>query len=269
MTDETTDPRDELASAHLDGATTPAEAEAVAGDPELAERVAVFAAVRDAVQADAGPVDAGRREAAIAAAIAAYDEAGARVTPIAGRRLTTPRWLPAVGVAAAALLLALLIPLLTRDDGDDGDSTVALEAATTTTVAPSGAAADRSSEESAAAPAAGGDTGAMTLAALPETVDLGDQADFDALVAAVRARLESPPTTVPGSPAPTVPIDAEACFDGLRSAASDAGAAVLLQATAVVDGTPVATVARQQADGTRVLAVVALDGCTPFAIVPL
>lgn len=269
MTDDALDPRDELASAHLDGATTPAEAEAVAGDPDLSERVAAFAAVRDTLRADAGPVDEARRDEAIAAALAAFDDAGAPVTPIAGRRLAPPRWLPAVGVAAAALLLALLVPLLTRDDGDDGDQVA--DEGTTTAVAPEdAAAADRSLEESTlAAPALGADAGSTEVSAVPESVDLGDQPDFDALVAAVQARLDSPPTTVPGTPSPTVALEAEPCFDGLRAAAAEAGATVLLQATAVVDGTPVATAARQQADGTRVLAVVALDGCTPIAIVPL
>jgi hypothetical protein len=173
MTDDALDPRDELASAHLDGATTPDEAAQVAGDEDLEARVAAFAASREAVRAVGGPVDEARREAAIAAAPPA-------------------------------------------------------------------------------------------LAA-----DLGPHADLGSLADAARATLASPPTTVPGTPAPTAEPGAEACLAGLRVAAADAGGTIVLEATAVLDDRPVVAAATRQPDGTLVLDVVALDGCAPIASVDL
>ena len=91
MTDDTFDPRDELASAHLDGATTPTEAEEVAGDPELAARVEGFAATREAVRTGDLPIDEERRETAIAAALAAFDVQDAPI-PITRARRARQSW---------------------------------------------------------------------------------------------------------------------------------------------------------------------------------
>jgi hypothetical protein len=271
MTDDALDPRDELASAHLDGATTPDEAAQVAGDEDLEARVAAFAASREAVRAVGGPVDEARREAAIAAALDAFEGAPAGVVPITARRRGLPqRWLPAVGMAAAALVLALLIPLLTRDDGSDEDTVAGPER--TTTLAPfaagsGGGAAEDSARSELAAP---GESGAAIAAAPPAlAADLGPHADLGSLADAARATLASPPTTVPGTPAPTAEPGAEACLAGLRVAAADAGGTIVLEATAVLDDRPVVAAATRQPDGTLVLDVVALDGCAPIASVDL
>ena len=119
MTDH--DPLDELASAHLDGATSPEEAAQVAADPALQARVEELRAVRDAVAA-VPPVDPARRDAAIAAALAAFEEAGppepgrsASVTSLTevaarrGRSARARRWL---GAAAVIALLVALVPLV-------------------------------------------------------------------------------------------------------------------------------------------------------------
>ena len=61
--DETPDPLDDLASAHLDGLTSPDDAARIEGDPALAERVAAFGEVRELLRAPVA-IDARRREAA-------------------------------------------------------------------------------------------------------------------------------------------------------------------------------------------------------------
>jgi hypothetical protein len=265
MTDDALDPRDELASAHLDGETSPTEAEDVAADADVAERIAAFAATRDAVRAADAPVDAARREAAIAAALAAFDEAGADVTPIAARRRpTVQRWQPLVGVAAAALAAAVLVPLLTRDDDKDEPS---LAADATTTLAAPFSAGDRAASGPAQDNEIASGIAPEELAAAPpaETADLGAQPDVAALTTAVRGRLASPSTTVPGTPPVTPAPEAETCLAGLRQTAADAQGATLLQVVAVLDGRPVAGTVTQLPDGRQVLDVVALDGCEPVA----
>lgn len=128
MTDPTNDPQtalDELASAHLDGLTSAEEARQVTTDPALLARVERLRQVREAVRTPDVPVDAARREVAIAAALAAAPgtELTAPVAPVGdvavarARRSARRRWLPLVGIAAAVGLAALLVPQLDDDGG--------------------------------------------------------------------------------------------------------------------------------------------------------
>ena len=123
-----TDPfLDELASAHLDGATTPEEAARIAADPSLQARVEALRQVRAALS-EVPPADPVAREAGIAAALEAFAEAtptersGALPAPpvLAPRRGLSSTALRVLGAAAAIALLALLVPVLGRlADGDD------------------------------------------------------------------------------------------------------------------------------------------------------
>ena len=123
-----TDPfLDELASAHLDGATTPEEAARIAADPSLQARVEALRQVRAAL-GEVPPADPVAREAGIAAALEAFAEAaptersGALPAPpvLAPRRGPSSTALRVLGAAAAIALLALLVPVLGRlADGDD------------------------------------------------------------------------------------------------------------------------------------------------------
>ena len=128
MTDPDPHQLDELASAHLDGATTPEEASRVAADPALLARVESLRAVRAALQATPRP-DPDRREAAIAAALAAFDEdadapvAGVTsLAEVAARRRTMSRSWRIAGVAAAAAAVVALVPLLASQSDDDDQS---------------------------------------------------------------------------------------------------------------------------------------------------
>jgi hypothetical protein len=169
----------ELASAYLDGEVTAAERARVDADAGLLADVDRLRRARDAF-ADVPPAPAAGREAAIAAALAAFDagdtagpQAPPNVVPLGSRRRA--RRMQALTVAAAGLLVvAGGLVVATRGGGDgDGDSadvqrepaavsalgeaptttpaaagTTAL--ATSTTVAPSAAAADAESAASAA-----------------------------------------------------------------------------------------------------------------------
>ena len=135
-----TDPHelDDLASAHLDGATTAEEAARVAADPALRARVEELRAVRDAL-AHVPPVDAGVRDQAIATALSALDEDDVPVAPVAPvtelaprRRGLSRRMVRAVSAAAVVLLLALLVPVLSRVQDQDDDETASSDTRATT-----------------------------------------------------------------------------------------------------------------------------------------
>lgn len=128
------DPLDDLASAHLDGATTPEEAARVQAEPELGARVEALRAVRTALAATA-PADGGRREQAIAAALTAYDDERT-VTPLTAvvsrRRGPAQRSWRVVGAAAAAAALVALVPLVASlsSKSDDSADTAASKSST-------------------------------------------------------------------------------------------------------------------------------------------
>jgi hypothetical protein len=259
------DPLDDLASAHLDGLTSPEEAARVERDPELGARVAAFAEARAALRADTGPVDAARRDAAVAAAVAAFDPqaGGATVTPLsAARGRPSPRRLAVLAVAAAVAAIAVLVPVLARQ-GDDGSTTTAAEAP--------GTAAKRSADDATenapmAAPGAGGGNQSQLTVAADAATDLGTFPGVTDLAASVRARLAAAPmsdtamsTTTVGLPGATttVPSDAEqACIAQVTDAAAGSGGLVVLSGTAEVDGRSVVAVVSEAPDGARTLHVV-------------
>lgn len=270
MTDEPLDPidptdhRDELASAHLDGLTTADESAQVADDAELRARVERLGAAREALRATDANVTITadveqRREAGIAAALAAYDDEVAATTRSTLAAVPTVRRLRAaeprrrwqvIGIAAAVLLLALAVPLLgSLDDGsDDESSDVALEAA------PEESTADRATES--AAPMAGDDdssgaTGSpealdSTLAALPHLGAVESWPELADAVARARQGLPaaggSASTTVAAEAdtMPTTPFAADTCAsaaDGARFlAVADYSGRPLLVRVLVDDG---------------------------------
>jgi hypothetical protein len=250
-----TDPHDldELASALLDGTTSPEEAARLAADPALRMRAAARAeelrAVRRAL-AELPPIDPARRDATISAALDAFDgpavaSAGATVTPLAPRRGLSPRAVRALGAAAVVLLLALLVPLLMSRDGADDEASFESTGAALGTTAPIELGQDDGGSAAPAEERSASDPGRAESGTASQT--LGAFEDLDALAAAV------------------------ASGDG-RSADSayDAGdvprcepstttdAAVLL---ASVDGTGVEVYVRTAGDGTRTMTVHDRDTC--------
>ncbi|MDH5290287.1 MAG: hypothetical protein OEY41_09835, partial [Acidimicrobiia bacterium] len=227
------------------GATTPGEAARAASDPELLARVEVLGQVRAALGA-IPPVDVERREHAIAAALAAFDEQGALSAPTlrAGapisrrRRRPAPRTWRLVGVAAALAALVAVVPIVASlsSRSDDPDAT-ALSG-------PEERSADRSTGPSSAAPddaEAGAALGPTSSSAAPNAARypaLGAFADDDALVQGVRSA--PGPVDSGGAPYDLAP-DPTSCVARLVEGLPR-GATPILAATASVAGAPVAVV---------------------------
>lgn len=286
MTDPTdpldpADPLEALASAHLDGDTTEAEAARVAGDPELAARVAALAAVRTALRADPGPVDAARREQSILAALAAFDQddaAGAASDPTARRhhpvaariprRGISRRQLQLVGAAAVAVLLALAVPLLARLGSDRSDDLA------TSGLDESSTAVDQRASTEDAAGGAHADA-PRSAEAYATSGELGSFDDLAALTVAVRSAIAAagvvpPPTSTPTPTAPAVgssegDSDTDTAAD---TAAADCGTApgeagpTVLSAVAALDGRPVLVSVHERPTGAQELVVVDAADCS-------
>ena len=246
------DPLDELASAHLDGATTAAEARRVAGDPALQARVAALRVAREALRAPGPPAPPARRERSIAAALEAYDATavppGAQVHELkAARHRLQPRRL--VGIAAAILLLALAVPVVAELAGDGGDddqmATSAQDSADEETSAADLDAGAGGSGEAEVREGAGDASAPLASVA----AGLGSFASIDALTEAVRSAL--------GEPAPDRATYAEAtsaearrCIDGAAE-----GNEVVLGVTALLEDRPVTVVVVARPDGRRTMTV--------------
>jgi hypothetical protein len=230
-----TDPSfDELASAHLDGATPPEEAARVAADPALLARVEELRRVREAV-AEEPVVDPGRREAAISAALAAFvateDTAPTAPVRLADRRRPSPTAVRILGAAAVVALLAVLIPVLGQLGSSDD--------------------ADRSSEEATEAPDAaadhlsGAETAPPTTTTVPPDRDLGRFDDADALLDSVLAGFTTSRPATPDRLEDAAGLLAPACPQPTGTTSSSTNVEI---ATATVAGDPVVVV-RQREDG--------------------
>ncbi len=223
------DPLDDLASAHLDGATTPEEAARVQADPSLSARVEALRLVRTAMAATAPP-DGGRREQAIAAALMAYDEdrTVTPLTPVASRhRGPAQRSWRVASVAAAVAALAALVPLLASlsSGSDDSAKTAAPEDSRTAQL------------PSAAVDAEAGLQASSTTMATRENRSLGSFASDEALVRAI------PDTSADATPgeAFSAGLDSNDCVATLL-AELDPAALPATAATATVAGKPVVLV---------------------------
>jgi hypothetical protein len=244
-----TDPHDfdELASAHLDGVTSPEEAARVEANPALLARVEELRAVRAAL-GEVPAVDATRRDAAITAALAAFEEDGAGrgavalVTPLAARRLS-PTTVRVLSAAAVVAILALLVPLLSGIDGGDDDAT--FEA--------TGDAIERDSDASADGPdaAAESDGSTTVLNGAAADADLGTYDDLDALAAAVTSgELDAGSFDAPNDQGESA---VQLCAPA-PTADTRAG-------TAVVAGEPVVVWIGVTPEGRQVLTVLRAGGC--------
>lgn len=288
MTDPT-DPTDELdeldalASDHLDGHTTEAEAARIAADPVLAARVASLEAARAALRAEV-PVDGAARTAAIAAALDAFDAAGvqerstglAPVTMPAGGRAPSRRALQLVAIAAALVLLALAVPLLSsldRSDDDDGD-----EAATALDADTFGEAEAGGDLESSAPPAPSvaedsATDGAAQAYNADSPVELGAFPDVDALRDAVRAAAPAPTSrAVPSTTAADDPGRAGTADESLSAspcAEEVAARAPTFSARATVEGRDVLALVQVTAAGTAELVVLDAATCSVVTSRPL
>jgi hypothetical protein len=180
-----------LASRYLDDDLSADERAAVDADADVLAAVEQMRTVRAAL-ADVPPPADERREAAIAAALAAFEApVASNVVPLARRR--TPRWLmPAAAAVVAVLALGGLAALLGDGDGDSDDS-----------------AADMTAAEMTAAGGAGTEAPAGTSQVLAELAP----ADTAGAATAMTRAEDAAATSVPGSIATAAPTFALAVLD--------------------------------------------------------
>ncbi len=265
------DPLQDLASAHLDGEGDLPDP----SDRELRAQIDRLGAARDALRSAAAPADALRREQAIAAALAVFDEEPCDEEPCDeepcevgpfSQVLIPPRWhrprrLRAVelaGIAAAIVLVALAVPVLGHLRDGSREEVVAPTAKSSTD----------------AAPGAGmsGDDSSSTQMVLDATAtDLGAFADVGVLADAVRARLAATATTNTTSRAEASTETEAAATEPARGVTAPpcareraAGGTEVFTAQATLDGRPVIVVVHEDPGG-RTLVVLAHDDCSTIS----
>ena len=260
--DPTSHPDDELASAHLDGATTPEEAARVESDPALLARVEVLRSVRAAVALPDRPVDPARRDAAIAAALAAVaDEDAVLSLSMARARRRQKVAVRAAGLAvAAAVAAAFALPRLDADDHRAPDVVASPEGGTEadadeSQVLSSELAPDDLSRES---------TMEINILTVEQASDLGSAADAASLAATAAAVLDGR-SSLPAAPQPADPTAANECLAALQADALP----VILVAVGEVAGRPVVAVVVAEPEGGRHLDVAAVDGCERLGSFPI
>lgn len=278
MTDDTTDPidpRDELASAHVDGMTSADEAAEVAADSDLGARVERLAAARRALRsADVAalgtPDDERRRDAGIAAALAAFDEQAPltatatdlRPVPSLRRRaaVEAKRTWQLVGIAAAVLLLALAVPLLGSldDTSDDEEDSAATEAA------PDESSAERATES--ASPMAGDDDAGATEAFAGLLPRLGSFDDLDQLTTALHQQRTAASTGAAeaSTSAPATAGD-ELAVEPAAAPCAAVGPDAEQRWQADLDGQEVVVLVSDQPDGAASVIVLEAIGCAVVA----
>jgi hypothetical protein len=181
------DEQDLLASAYLDGALTSDERARAEADPEVMAAVDRLAELRRAL-AVVEPADPARRDAAIEAALHAFDVEpvpSAPVTPLPSRRFGG--WL--VSAAAAALVVAVVGGIIALSAGGGGDD-------------------DDSADGGGAAATVMSDLEAPTAADTDAAAERGDDQGEDAAGgAATTAAAEAAPGTTAAAGNPTVAPD--------------------------------------------------------------
>jgi hypothetical protein len=193
----------ELASAYLDGEVTAAERARVEGDLALLAEVERLRRVRAAV-ADVPPAPATARESAIAAALAAFDEAHAglgaaaaaptappNVVPLARRRHVRRLQVMTAAAAAAVMVIGGFV-IANRDGGDDDTaSDEVMPAAATTSFNNAARASTTSEPTTTSAPTTTAATTTTTAAAAVNEEAAADLEQADQPMAA------APPGTTP------------------------------------------------------------------------
>jgi hypothetical protein len=186
MNDEELPRTTELASAYLDGELDPVDRASAQTDPSVMSMVDSFSRVR-ALLGKPEDVDAQRRSAAIAAALAEFDAReipsaaaavvaprSATITSLQSRRMRSYRVL--TGVAAALAIGVIGVAALNASRGTDSKTSSASES----TSAAAGAAADSATELPQLKVAAPGNAGAPTAAASATQIE-GQQAPGPAI----------------------------------------------------------------------------------------
>jgi len=261
---------DDRLSALIDGAGDPADIEHAEGCPSCRARLDTWREVRGWLAADPPAPDATRRDAAVAAALAAVPS---EVVPLAPRR-RPPVLIGAVAAVAAAVILVAVIALAVSGHGRKSGGRLSAARPPAAKVAPrpapaaSSAGAARAGEGNAnsAGGASGGGTssGAFSPAASPP---LGDYQGPGALVAALRPALTGAAAetySVPAADGVASPGFGVCVAPATSAAGQHAGTKPVLEATLTYLGSPAQVFVFP--DATRHVAVVTrVPGCALLA----
>jgi hypothetical protein len=259
-------PLDELASALLDGEAT-AEERSRAGEPDVAARMAQFSDIAAAVGRQPEPPTSAERDAAVAAALAAWERSADEAPrppadELAERRRRTGRVLRLVGVAAAAVAVvglgAVLVDSLPSDDAGD-----AATSAADTTVSSAGSDEQAAEEADAGAGASTPPAGESSRDAASGS-DLGRFEQMEALILESAGRVAPTADATVAAPDAQVLAEVASCLPaafGPDEARSLAPASVL---TATLGTRDVIVIAGVTPDGTRVV-VFDADTCELLA----
>jgi hypothetical protein len=270
------DPLVTAASAALDGTATPEDRALLAAEPERAREVG--RSLRDVARTVGRPVDAlpaDAADAAIAAALQAFDEGGADAVVVPLARRSPARWLAPLAAVAAALLLVVGIAgaMRSRDADDTTTAAVKSEAAGVSTVpaaadaaqAAVGAPAERSDLQAGsgsggvaadgASPAGAASSTSYSTAVL-DGGDVGAITDPSALaeriVDAINGATDDPSTVKASSPSGEV----AACVSKAEGAAPVPIVNLRWRATGTYEGAKVAALAYEKKDGSGLLLLV-------------
>lgn len=208
----------DLASAYVDGAVDPDERAHVEGSAGLLSLVADISHVRAALTA-VTPIDTGRREDAIAAALAAAEfeatvdepDAAAAVAPVRsiGSLPRRTRLLTMVSSAAAAVVLVVVAVIAFSSNSDDSDNVALFDTAAKEPTAEVSGDSTRTADPGAAVAGGGAPSntiGAITSPAtvLPEVDTPDELASYAATLPADTApSTDAPPRTESSEPAAT------------------------------------------------------------------
>jgi hypothetical protein len=152
------------ANAYLDDDLSPDERAVAEADAEVMAEVTRLRDVRTALRDVEAPGE-GRREGALAAALAAFDgTAGASLSPVPRPSRTRRAWYP-LGVAAAALLAVVTVGIVASRGGDQGGDDASTAATLSGGASAALAASGGTATATAAAPAPGDAAGTGDTAA--------------------------------------------------------------------------------------------------------
>jgi hypothetical protein len=223
MSDDDHSPDLDLASAYLDDEVTPVERARVEGSEALLGRVQELRALRTELAAVAVPAD--RRDAALSAALAAFDDlhsgsegdapppsvppARATVVSMSERRRRQQRWIG--GVAAAAIIAVVGIATL-NSSNDDRSSDLSSSAATTAGGGSAKLAAPESAADASSAATSAASIDSTFAAPAPGSADT--TADADDTAAAGAATSAQVASAWLGAPALSSPQDLVAFATG-------------------------------------------------------
>jgi hypothetical protein len=268
---------DEGLSAVIDGAASPEGEQHARSCADCAASLAAWRRTLEALSVPAPVVDAARRDAAVAAALAGAATSGAAspVGPVSladRRHRRRPGFLGSrVAAAAAAVIVVagVAVGVWRAGGGASSHPPSAAKAATNVVPVAGGPGPNAGGAASSAAPIPG--PGTAPPAPPGAGRDLGAYRDPGGLVAALRARVNLPtgtggtPATIASGPSAARPLAVPCLTQATSDAKVTVGSPPVLAATLTYRGSPARVFVFQVSSG-HTAAVVAVPGCRLLAL---